>query len=123
LPATPSGCGPRTPAGRRLTGPPEPRERLAELPQDLLLGDPGPELMFDDRLYKRGALARHALRLVLGDAAFFAMLQAWAQLNRHSTVTTDMFIEHATRFSDQSLVSLFDRWLLRTELPELNAAG
>ena len=99
------------------------RQRLAELPQDLLLGDPGPELMFDDRLYKRGALTLHATRLVLGDAAFFAMLRAWTQLHRHSTVTTDMFIEHATRFSDQPLASLFDRWLLRTELPELKAAG
>lgn len=95
------------------------RQRLAELPQDLLLGDPGPELMFDDRLYKRGALTLHAIRLVLGDAAFFTMLRAWTQLNRHSTVTTDMFIEHAARFSDQPLASLFDRWLLRTELPEL----
>ena len=39
-------------------------ERLAALPQDLLLADPGPDLMFDDRLYKRGALTLHALRAV-----------------------------------------------------------
>ena len=31
-------------------------KRLADLPQDLLLGDPGPDDMFDDRVYKRGAL-------------------------------------------------------------------
>ena len=31
-----------------------------------LLGDPGPELMFDDRVYKRGALLLHALRLTRG---------------------------------------------------------
>ena len=29
--------------------------------QDLVIGDPGPEHMFDDRVYKRGALALHAL--------------------------------------------------------------
>ena len=31
-------------------------KRLDDLPQDLLLGDPGPDDMFDDRVYKRGAL-------------------------------------------------------------------
>ena len=38
-------------------------ERLSGLEQDLVLADPGPELMFDDRVYKRGALTLHALRL------------------------------------------------------------
>ena len=37
--------------------------RLSGLDQDFLLADPGPELMFDDRVYKRGALTLHALRL------------------------------------------------------------
>src|SRR3546814_11355271 len=43
--------------------------RLAELPQDIVIGDPGPDLMFDDRLYKRGALTLHALRNEVGDAS------------------------------------------------------
>ena len=34
-------------------------QRLAESPQDLLLADPGPRDMFDDRVYKRGALTLH----------------------------------------------------------------
>ena len=38
-----------------------------ELPQDLLLGDPGPDDMFDDRVYKRGALLLHTLRRTVGD--------------------------------------------------------
>lgn len=97
------------------------RQRLAGLPQDLLLGDPGPELMFDDRVYQRGALTLHALRLALGDAPFFAMLQDWTQRNRHSTVTTGMFGEHAARFTGRPLADLFDRWLFRAELPELPA--
>lgn len=36
--------------------------KLAAAPQDLLLADPGPADMFDDRVYKRGALTLHALR-------------------------------------------------------------
>lgn len=98
-------------------------QRLADLPQDLLIGDPGPQLMFDDRLYKRGALTLHALRLRLGDPAFFAMLRDWTETNRHSTVTTELFEAHAGRFSDQSLADLFDRWLFRAELPELPELG
>ncbi|MGI8667474.1 MAG: M1 family metallopeptidase [Jatrophihabitans sp.] len=97
------------------------RQRLADLPQDLLIGDPGPQLMFDDRLYQRGALTLHALRLAQGDASFFSMLRAWTELNRHRTVTTDMFIEHAGRFSDPPVAELFDRWLWLAELPELPA--
>ena len=77
--ATPSGCGPRSRAG------PSADERAAEhwrapdgLPQDLLLGDPGPDAMFDDRVYKRGALLLHALRRTVGDEAFFTILRTWA---------------------------------------------
>ena len=33
--------------------------RLTDSPQDLLLSDPGPRDMFDDRVYKRGALTLH----------------------------------------------------------------
>ena len=63
-------------------------DRLASLDQDLVLGDPGPELMFDDRVYKRGALLLHALRLTLGDDAFFELLTAWVTEHAHSTVST-----------------------------------
>ena len=47
-----------------------------------MLADPGPDLMFDDRVYKRGALTLHALRLTVGDDAFFAMLQRLAGRER-----------------------------------------
>ena len=53
--------------------------RLRALPQDLVVADPGPALMFDDRLYKRGALALHALRLHLGDVPSFEMLRTWVE--------------------------------------------
>jgi aminopeptidase N len=53
--------------------------------------------MFDDRVYKRGALALHALRLRCGDLAFFALLHDWADRNRHGTVSTPEFILAADR--------------------------
>lgn len=86
---------------------------------ELLLGDPGPDLMFDDRVYKRGALTLHALRCRIGDHAFFEVLQTWTAAMRHANVTTEMFIEHAERVTGLQLRDLFERWLYTVELPPL----
>lgn len=59
---------------------------LRRLPQDLLLADPGPRLMFDDRVYKRGALTVHAIRCLLGDAAFFRMVRRYIAAGQHGVV-------------------------------------
>ena len=40
-------------------------QMLKDLPQDIVVGDPGPADMFDDRVYKRGALALYALMVQL----------------------------------------------------------
>ena len=93
--------------------------RLRTLPQDLVIGDPGPVLMFDDRVYKRGALTLHALRSTIGDAAFFGLLRTWTAENRHGLVDTAAFRDAAAAASGASLDALFDAWLLRPELPEL----
>ena len=58
--------------------------RSRRSPQDLLLGDPGPDLMFDDRVYKRGALPLHALRRTVGDEH---LLRDPAHLGRQATST------------------------------------
>ena len=92
--------------------------KLAALPQELLLGDPGRELMFDDRVYKRGALTLHALRSAMGDA-FFPMLRDWTTANRWSTVTTPAFVAHAQRYTDADVAALIDAWVYTTPLPPL----
>ena len=97
--------------------------RLSWLDQDLVISDPGPELMFDDRLYKRGAITLHMLRLQLGDAAFFELLRTWTSQNRHGSVTTDGFVSLAADFGDASDVQeLFRRWLDEAALPALPRA-
>jgi aminopeptidase N len=93
-------------------------DRLGELPQDLVIADPGPDLMFDDRLYKRGALTLHALRCQLGDRTFFELLRDWAAKNRHSTVTTEGFMKHVQRWSEEPLDELFRQWLFEPGLPK-----
>ncbi|MFN8156903.1 MAG: M1 family metallopeptidase [Candidatus Nanopelagicales bacterium] len=97
-------------------------DRLSALPQDLLLADPGPDLMFDDRVYKRGALLLHALRLTVGDEPFFALLSTWVARHRHGSVTTAMFESLAAdRLGDQ-VQPLFQSWLRERPLPALPTA-
>ncbi len=92
-------------------------ERLRDSPQDLLLADPGPRDMFDDRVYKRGALTLHALRRKIGDTNFFALLQDWTTRYRHGSVVTDDFTGLAANYADESLRPLWDAWLYSTEVP------
>jgi aminopeptidase N len=66
--------------------------RLASGDQDLCIGAPGPDLMFDDRVYKRGALALHAVRTALGDERFFRSLRAFASEHRHGQASTEDFV-------------------------------
>jgi aminopeptidase N len=93
--------------------------KLAELPADLVLSDPGAAEMFDDRVYKRGALTLHALRGIIGDDRFFALLRDWTTRHRHGTVVTDDFTGLAANYADESLRPLWDTWLHSTPVPPL----
>lgn len=93
--------------------------RLASLPHDVLLADPGPDLMFDDRIYKRGALTLHAVRLTVGDEAFFDVLRRWTQRFRAATATTADFQELAEEVTGVPLAPLLRAWLGEYALPAL----
>ena len=96
-------------------------QRLADSPQNLLLADPGPRDMFDDRVYKRGALTLHVLRRRIGDESFFALLRDWTTRYRHSTAVTDDFTGLAANYAQESLRPLWDAWLYSTNVPPLDA--
>ena len=91
--------------------------KLQHSPRDLLLADPGAADMFDDRVYKRGALTLHALRTVIGDEEFFAVLREWVELHSGETVTTRDFLDLAARHTELDLRPLWDAWLYSTDLP------
>ncbi|WP_188191919.1 M1 family metallopeptidase [Nonomuraea sp. SYSU D8015] len=95
-------------------------QKLATLPQDFVLADPGETMMFDDRVYKRGALALHALRQTVGDHLFFLTVRAWNHAHRHGNVTTREFVDHAQRYSPQPIRPLLSAWLHDKPLPPLN---
>jgi aminopeptidase N len=90
---------------------------LAGLPQNLRIGDPPARDMFDDRLYRRGALTLHAVRTTVGEAAFFAILREWTAVHRHATATTADFVAIAERHAGSALTALFDAWLFSPALP------
>jgi aminopeptidase N len=94
--------------------------RLARQPQHLVLADPGPDDLFDDRVYKRGALTLHALRLTVGDVAFLRILREWTATHRHASVRTDDFVELVEQSSAMSdPKAFFERWLRVQRLPAL----
>lgn len=95
------------------------RARLALMRQDIKIGDPGLRRLFDDQVYERGGLTLHALRTVIGHAAFVAVLREWTATHRHGTVTTEEFIALAQRHSAHPLDGLFRMWLYDEKLPAL----
>jgi aminopeptidase N len=95
--------------------------RLADSPHDFVLADPGPRDMFDDRVYKRGALTLHVLRRQIGDDNFYDLLREWTSRYRHSTAVSDDFTGLASHYADESLRPLFGAWLYATALPRLDA--
>jgi hypothetical protein len=82
------------------------------------IGDPGPDLLFDLAVYWRGGMTLHALRLEVGDDAFFEIIRRWARSQAGGNATTDEFIRLAERVSGQQLDALFETWLFTPARPE-----
>ncbi|WP_334171783.1 M1 family metallopeptidase [Sinomonas sp.] len=96
---------------------------LKDEPQDLEIGRPGPHLMFDDRVYKRGALALHAVRCAVGDGLFFASLRTFGSDYRHGNASTPDLVAVLDRVCGKvpgfDAARVLDRWLYCRELPAL----
>jgi hypothetical protein len=89
---------------------------------DVVIGDPGRDLMFDFAVYARGAMTLHQLRLAIGDEDFFTILRTWSRAQKDGNVTTDEFISLAEAVSGDQLDALFETWLFTPGQPAL-AAG
>ena len=91
----------------------------AELAQSPAPGDPGPAGLFDQSVYRRGGLTLHALRLEVGDDAFFTMLRTWLDRFGGGSASTTDFIELAEEIHGSDLSNFFDAWLSDAPLPAL----
>jgi aminopeptidase N len=90
---------------------------------DVVIGDPGPVLLFDAAVYFRGAMAVHALRTEVGDRDFFRILRAWTTRRAGGHGTIPQFIRLAERVSGEQLDELFRVWLFTGSKPALEAAA
>jgi aminopeptidase N len=86
-------------------------------------GQPPPDDLFNGGVYGRGGLTLHALRLRVGDAAFFDILRTYTARYRDSNASTADFIAVAEEVSRQDLGALFEDWLYADRLPELLELG
>ena len=82
-------------------------------------GEPTPNQLFNGGVYFRGALTLHALRLEVGDEAFFEILRTYHEQYKGSNATTEGFIAVAEKVSGKDLQELFDNWLYDEEIPPI----
>ena len=86
-------------------------------PMHFTLKDPGARDMFDDRVYKRGAITLHALRRAFGDPAFFAAVRDYVARGAHGVVEP---FDLVNAFARQGIAvgDVIDAWINHPELPE-----
>jgi len=73
--------------------------------------------LFSASVYLRGAFTLHALRLEIGDGAFFELLRTWVETYGGANATTADFETMAKDISGQDLDDLFEIWLRTDGLP------
>lgn len=77
----------------------------------------GPANLFADSIYVRGAMTLQALRVKLGDEAFFDLLRSWHTAHRHGNATIKGFRGFAEARTGVELSNFFDVWLVKKAKP------
>jgi aminopeptidase N len=80
-------------------------------------GDPSAQTLFAAATYDRGAAALQALRVKIGDPAFFTLLRRWATENADGNVDTADFVALAESVSGQELDAFFTTWIYTPAKP------
>ncbi len=82
-------------------------------------GDPAPNDLFNGGVYLRGGLTLHALRIEVGNDAFFEILSTYYDRYKYGNATTEDFILVAEEVSGQQLDDFFNAWLYDTKIPSI----
>lgn len=82
-----------------------------------VLADPGPLGLFGTAVYDRGAALLHALRLEMGDDAFWELAQTWVERYGGGTATTADFIALSEEVSGEDLGDFFQVWAYEPTKP------
>ena len=75
--------------------------------------------ILDSATYQRGALLYHALRLEIGDDAFFITLREFIQRNLHATAEIENLQAIAEDTTGDDLSQFFTSWVTETTVPQL----
>ena len=86
-------------------------------------GNPPADDLFNGGVYVRGGLTLHALRLEVGDEAFFKILPDYFKRYKDGNAATDDFIAMAEEVSGKELTDFFDSWLYSEQIPPIPAMG
>ena len=82
-------------------------------------GAPRVDDLFNGSVYMRGGLTLHALRLEIGDAGFFDLVEAWATTHRYGNAGTNDFLDLVEELADSSTRNLAEQWLFNPILPAI----
>lgn len=82
-------------------------------------GAPSATDLFNGGVYIRGGLTLHALRVTVGDDAFFEILRTYHERYKFGNATTEDFIAIAEEIHGNNLTDLFDAWLYDKQLPPM----
>jgi len=80
-------------------------------------GRPGAAHLFDAGVYQRGAMTVQALRVAIGDKAFFDLVKQWFASKKDGNGSTAEFIALAEQVSGKKLATFFDAWLFTPKRP------
>ena len=82
-------------------------------------GAPTPDTLFNPGVYYRGAITLHALRLEVGDDAFFQIIRMYYDRYQHSNASIEDFVAIAEELSGQELDEFFNAWLYDPHVPDI----
>jgi hypothetical protein len=86
-------------------------------------GEPPANDLFNSAVYEWGALGLHAVRLKIGDEAFFESLRTYYDRYKGDNVKPEDFINVVEEVSNQDLQATFDRWFYSPELASIPELG
>ncbi|MCX4763081.1 M1 family metallopeptidase [Streptomyces sp. NBC_01275] len=77
----------------------------------------------DAPVYQRGAMVVHRIRQIVGDDAFYDIVQGWAAAHRHGTADTDDFTAYVEQQApDEDFTAVWRDWLYGAGKPDLPPA-
>jgi aminopeptidase N len=86
-------------------------------------GEPPSDDLFNGGVYDWGALTLHALRLEVGDEAFFKILKTYFGRYENGNASTDDFIAVAEEVSGKDLGAFFEGWLYSKDIAPIPSLG